>query len=362
MIYKFLQPLIFRLEAEKAHNFAIAFLKYFPNLATLFVANKEYKNLSQRLCGLDFASPIGMAAGFDKNAEIIKSLHKFGFAFIEVGTVTPRPQLGNEQPRIFRLPEDKAIINRLGFNNEGAEIFAQNIAQTNDNVVLGINIGKNKDTKNALTDYLFLLEKFYEKASYITLNISSPNTKNLRDLQNEENLDEFLSQILAKKNVLQNKTKIITPIFLKIAPDLDFKQQEMIAEIVLKHKIDALIIANTTISRPQNLQNKNADKQGGLSGKPLFSKSNEVLKNFYQLTKRQIPLIGVGGIENARDVYTKIKLGASLVQIYSSLIYQGFGVVEKIKKELSEMVAKDGFENISQAIGVDNKFSKTQNS
>ena len=372
--YQLFRPLIFKLDAETAHNLAINFLKYFPNLATSCTLNKQYKNLQQTLWNLDFPSPIGMAAGFDKNAETVKALQQFGFGFVEVGTVTPKPQSGNDKPRLFRLQEDGAIINRLGFNNKGAEVFAKNIENlfyadshkacgnsckaTNDkhsstsDKILGINIGKNKDTENAISDYILLLEKFYQNASYITVNISSPNTKNLRDLQKEDQLDLFLSALMSKKNELEKIHNKKTPIWLKVAPDLSLDEQKTIAEIALKNKIDALIISNTTIGRPENLRSKNAVEQGGLSGKPLFEKSNEVLRNFYNLTQGQLTLVGVGGVSSAQDVYTKIKYGASLVQIYSSLIYQGFGSVERITKELSELVEKDGLENISQARGM----------
>lgn len=380
-LYQIFRPLIFKLDAETAHNLAINFLKYFPNLATSCTINKQYKNLQQNLWGLDFKSPLGMAAGFDKNAEAVKALQQFGFGFVEVGTVTPKAQTGNDKPRLFRLAEDQAIINRLGFNNKGAEVFAKNIenlfyadshsacrnscaeknhknAVATKNLqhkshknILGINIGKNKDTENAISDYILLLEKFYEAASYITVNISSPNTKNLRDLQKEDPLDLFLSALMSKKNELEKLHNKKTPIWLKVAPDLTIEEQKTIATIALKNKIDALIISNTTISRSENLKSKNAQESGGLSGQPLFEKSNEVLKNFYRFTEGQIALVGVGGITNAQDAYTKIKCGASLVQIYSGLIYQGFGAVEKITKELSELVKKDGLENISQARG-----------
>lgn len=358
MLYKIFRPLIFRLNPETAHNLAINFLKFFPNLASLFSLNYENKNLQTKLWDIDFPSPIGMAAGFDKNAEVIKTLFRFGFGFVEVGTVTPKPQDGNERPRIFRLTKDKAIINRLGFNNLGAEIFARNINRilpeiTDLSLILGINIGKNKDSEDAASDYLLLLQKFYKTASYITINISSPNTKNLRDLQKEEKLDVFLSKIMKRKNELKELHKKNTPILLKIAPDLVLSEQEKIAEIVLKNKIDGLIISNTTIDRDINLKSKSSLEPGGLSGAPLFRKSNLVVKNFYKFTKGQIPIIGVGGIFSAADAYQKIRWGASLVQIYSAFIYQGFGLVEKIKMELSEMVKKDGFTNISQAVGID---------
>ncbi len=352
MIYKILRPLIFKLDPEIAHNFAIGFLKYFPNLATIFIGNRKFDNLSQKLWSLDFTNPIGMAAGFDKNAQAIKALHQFGFAFIEVGTVTPKAQIGNDKPRMFRLAQDEAIINRLGFNNKGVDYFLKNIKTCRENLILGINIGKNKDSDDAISDYIFLMEKCYERASYLTANISSPNTKNLRDLQNEDQLDLFLAAIISKKNELQKLHNKNVPIWLKIAPDLTFEEQEKIAATILKNKIDAIVISNTTIFRDESLQSDDAAQVGGLSGKPLFEKSNQVLSNFYKFTEGKIPLIGVGGIASADDAYTKIKLGASLVQIYSAFIYQGFGVVEKMTEELSEMVKKDGFKNISEAVGI----------
>lgn len=352
-IYKILRPVIFKSDPEKAHNQAINFLKSCPRTATLLCANRKYDNLHTKLWGLDFTNPIGMAAGFDKNAEIAGTLSKLGFGFVECGTVTPLAQAGNSKPRIFRLPEDGAIINRLGFNNFGAEVFSQNIAATLPKIAvpLAINIGKNKDSEDALLDYLPLLEKFYEKASYITVNISSPNTKNLRDLQNEDHLDLFLSEIKKKKIELQNKSQKNTPILLKVAPDLTLSEQEKIAEIVIKNAIDGMIISNTTIDRDPQLKNHYSAETGGLSGVPLFKKSNEALKNFYKFTEGKIPLIGVGGISSAADAYEKIKCGASLVQIYSAFIYQGFGLVERIKKDLSKRVAADGFKNIAEAVG-----------
>lgn len=352
-LYKFFRPLIFKIDPENAHNLAINFLKFMPNSATLFTFKNDYENLRTELWNLDFPNPIGMAAGFDKNAEVFSTLAKFGFGFVESGTVTPKAQIGNERPRIFRLAEDEAVINRLGFNNRGAEIFSQNVDKglANFGGIFGINIGKNKDTENALDDYLPLLGEFYVRASYITINISSPNTKNLRDLQKEDQLDLFLSEIMKKKNELHSRCKKNTPILLKVAPDLSLEEQEKIAEIVLKNSVDGLIISNTTISRPENLKNKFINEAGGLSGKPLLTLSNSVLKNFYRLTEGKIPLIGVGGISSAADVYEKIKSGASLVQLYSAFVYQGFGLVEKMKKDLSKMVEEDGLKNISQAIG-----------
>jgi dihydroorotate dehydrogenase len=365
-IYNKIRPLIFKFDAENSHDLAINFLHYFPNLIALFCRVKNYPNLAQKIWDIDFSNPIGLAAGFDKNAQALDSLEKFGFGFLEAGTVTPKAQKGNNKKRIFRLIEDQAIINRLGFNNLGSDVFLKNISrkiaknQLNfDNfpnnsakTPIGINIGKNKDSE-AISDYLFLLEKFYHLSSYITINISSPNTKNLRDLQDEKYLDEFLSAIIEKKNQLKNISKLNRPILLKIAPDLTIYQQEKIVEISLKNQIDGLIISNTTIDRNFNLQNSQQHEAGGLSGKPLFEKSNQVLKNFYKLSEGKIPLIGVGGISSIDDVYKKIKCGASLVQIYSAFIYQGFSIVEEIKSQLSKKIEKEGIKNISGLIGVD---------
>ncbi|MBL6664244.1 MAG: quinone-dependent dihydroorotate dehydrogenase [Rickettsiales bacterium] len=353
-IYKIFRPLIFLLPAEKAHNLAIVFLKFLPHTVSLFSYPKKYDSLKTKIFDIEFDNPIGLAAGFDKNAEVFNSLKSFGFGFVETGTVTPKPQSGNPKPRMFRLKEDKGVINRLGFNNLGADNFEKNInAKKSSELVVGINIGKNKDTQDDLEDYLILLKRFYSKASYITINISSPNTKNLRNIQHKENLDNFLAKIISlKEEMKENK---YTPILLKIAPDLDIKEIKDIAEVVLANKIDGVIISNTTVDRNLKLKSKNKSEAGGLSGKPLFEKSNEVLKNFYQYTNKQVPIIAVGGISNASDVYEKIKNGASLVQIYSSFIYEGFSLVEKIKKDLNDMLLKDGYKTISQAVGTNIK-------
>ena len=352
-IYQFFRPLIFKIEPEKAHNLALNYLKFLPKFSSLLSVPKNYENLNNSLWNLNFLNPIGMSAGFDKNAEIIMPLFNFGFGFVEAGTTTPIAQTGNEQPRIFRLIEDQALINRLGFNNLGADYFYDNLSKINKNSsqIIGVNIGKNKDTIDASSDYILLLEKFYDHADYITINISSPNTKNLRDLQNESLLNDFLQKISQCKNNLQKISHKNTPILLKIAPDLELEQQKNIAKIVMDNAIDGIIISNTTIERNFNLKNSKSVESGGLSGKPLFEKSNEVLRNFYRLTDGKIPLIGVGGISSAQDAYIKIKNGASLVQIYSAFIYQGFALVEEIKKQLSENLKKDGFKNISEAIG-----------
>lgn len=357
-IYRLFRPFIFLLNPELAHNLALKYLKFFPNFVSLFSHPKNYENLQQNLFGLNFSNPVGMSAGFDKNAEIIKSLFHFGFGFVEAGTVTPLPQKGNPKPRIFRLKYDQAIINRLGFNNLGMDYFSKNIAnfKKSSKQIIGINIGKNKDSIDFCADYLTLLEKFYLCADYITINISSPNTKNLRDIQNPENLNLLLEKINNLKINLKNQQHKNTPIFLKIAPDLDLEQLKSIAELSLQYEIDAVIISNTTIARNFNLLSTCQNEAGGLSGKPLFEKSTEILKQFYQLTEGKIPLIATGGISSKEDALLKIKNGASLIQIYSAFIYQGFGLVEEIKKYLSSELDKNNLQNISQLVGINHKF------
>ncbi len=356
-IYNFFRPLIFKLPAETAHNLAINYLKFLPKFNNLFCHTQEYSSLHQKIFDLDFKNPVGMSAGFDKNAEIILPLFNFGFGFVEAGTTTPLPQIGNDKPRIFRLIEDQAIINRLGFNNLGSEFFYNNISslKKNPSQILGVNIGKNKETTDFISDYLQLLQKFYEIADYITINISSPNTKNLRDIQNQENLDIFLFNLAEQKNILKKFYHKNTPIFLKIAPDLDNSHLESIAELTIKNNIDAVIISNTTIDRNFNLKSPQHIESGGLRGEPIKQKSNKMLGEFYKLTKGKIKIIGVGGISNGDDAYERIKNGASLIQIYTAIVYQGFGVVEEIKKTLNRNLEKDGFKNISEAIGVNFK-------
>ncbi|MDB2550945.1 quinone-dependent dihydroorotate dehydrogenase [Rickettsiales bacterium] len=345
----FIKPILFQIDAEKAHNLAIWALK---NNILKYPKIINYNSLKVTICGIEFDNPIAMAAGFDKNAKVISSLFKFGFGSIECGTVTPKSQIGNVKPRIFRLKEDKAIINRLGFNNVGIEGFLHNLKKQSINQTFGINIGKNKDQKDAAADYLSLLERVYGLSSYITINISSPNTKDLRNIQQKSELDLFLQNIAGKKSELIAKTGKIIPIFLKIAPDLNQDELKSIADNVLKNQIDAVIISNSTISR-NNLKSQYQSEDGGLTGKPLFDMSNEILSRFYQLTEGKIPLIASGGVFSASDAYEKIKIGASMVQIYSAFIYEGFSLVEKIKEDLNILLKNDNFGNISEAIAKD---------
>ena len=362
-LYQLIRPLIFKLEPETAHNLAIKYLQYFPHFATQFSYQKNYKSLNNKLWDIEFSNPVGLSGGFDKNAEILFPLSKFGFGFIECGTTTPLPQIGNNKPRIFRLEQEKAIINRLGFNNLGSEVFLKNInnfyKKNNKVPNIGINIGKNKDSQDNISDYTLLLEKFFNHCNYLTVNISSPNTANLRSLQKKEELQKLIDALLDKREILSVKYQKKLPILFKIAPDLTLAEQEDIAKIALENNLDGLIISNTTTSRlnitkPYKLNIKDFEN-GGLSGAPLFDKSTMILKNFYQLTNGKISLIGVGGVSNAHQAYQKIRCGASLVQIYTAFIYEGFSLVEQIKEELNQLLIADGFNNIKDAIGVDVK-------
>ena len=336
---------------EVSHNIILRLLKFYSNNKKIF----QDPILSQHIFGLDFINPIGMAAGFDKNAEVINSLFGFGFGFVEAGTVTPKPQYGNDKPRIFRLKEDSAIINHLGFNNKGSDYVEKKLKKLNlsslSNRIVGINIGKNKETKNYIDDYNYCLEKLGPLAHYVTINISSPNTPGLRDLQNRGQIERLVQSIKDKKNeVLDLK---ITPIFFKIAPDMDEEQIRDIALMSLANNIDGLIISNSTIDRPKVLTSNYKNEIGGLSGKPLFLKSTLMLKKMYSLTNGQIPLIGVGGITNAIECYEKIKAGASLLQLYTSLTFEGPLIVDRILKELVNILKTDGYKNIKDAIGKD---------
>jgi dihydroorotate dehydrogenase len=335
------------LPAEFAHNLAILLLK------TNLIKSKKHnsKILSQKLFQLNFPNPVGLAAGFDKNAEVIKYLNNFNFGFIECGTVTIKAQQGNKKPRIFRLSKSKAIINRCGFNNIGMEKISKNFSKRPKDLVSGINISKQRNSKDHINDYLTLMDKFYQLADYITINISSPNTPNLRKLQEPENLETLLKKIKQKQKDLTKQHQKETPIFLKISPDLTDKEISSIAKLSLKHKIDALIVSNSTITRPEHIKDLNKTENGGLTGAPLFEISNEILKKFYIATKGKIPLIGVGGINSAEDAYKKIQNGASLIQIYSGLIYQGFDLINQINQKLPILLKNDGFSNISEAIG-----------
>lgn len=351
--YSLLRPFLFQLDAEKAHHLAISALRF--GLYPWANSRRNYPNLRQTIAGINFENPIGLAAGFDKNAECISSLWKAGFGFLEAGTVTPKPQSGNPKPRLFRLEPDEAIINRLGFNNKGENNFKRNIKyfqQLSENKeIFGINIGKNKTTEDPVADYLHLLHELYNLSAYITINISSPNTPGLRSIQSAEMLDDFLSQISKLGNQLQVEHAKRTPLFLKIAPDVSEEELRDICTLSLAHGLDGLIVTNTTLSRPASLKSRYKHEAGGLSGRPLFALSTETLRKAYRFTEGKIPLIGVGGVASADDAWEKIRAGASLVQIYSALIYQGLEMIPRVVRELSERVEREGFANIREVIG-----------
>jgi dihydroorotate dehydrogenase len=350
MMYTLARPLLFTLCPEKAHGLALKALRsgLMPR-QTL----PEYPRLKQQLFNLSFAHPIGLAAGFDKNAEAIAGIASQGMAFVECGTVTPRPQSGNPRPRVFRLVEHEAIINRLGFNNEGLEVFEQNLRATKKHhAIVGGNIGKNKDSEDAIADYVTALNRLYDAVDYITVNISSPNTPGLRDMQAQEVLEALITTLHAARNTHAAQGKKTTPILIKIAPDLDSDALAMIAETALRHRLDGLIISNTTISRPEAISaHPHAHQAGGLSGKPLMPSSTQALASVAKITRGAIPLIGVGGVASAQDAYEKILHGASLVQLYTALVYQGFGMIPTLVSGLDALLARDGFSYIRDAVG-----------
>ena len=348
-IYKRIFPILNFVPPELAHNLAIRFFTNFKNKI-----KTDDLILNVKVCNLKFTNPIGLAAGFDKNGKAYDGLMRLGFGFVEIGTVIINPQLGNKKPRIFRLLEDKAIINRLGFNNIGAEKVLQNIEKydsTNENGLLGVNLGKNLDSKELIEDYVKLLKIFNRKASYITLNISSPNTPGLRELEQKDNLDKLVKKI----SLFKRKNSVNIPVFLKIDPDISRNQLGDIADIVLSSTINGVIISNTSIHRSNELISKHANEKGGISGLPIKETSNKLLKDFYILTNGKIPLIGVGGISNGKDVYERILNGASLIQLYTSLIYKGPFIVNKIKEELVYLLKRDNYKSLEQAVGKLNK-------
>ena len=339
------------LPPETAHEITIKLLK--SNLNFKRKHSKIYTSLSQSILGINFKNPIGLAAGFDKNAEVINQMFAYGFGFIEVGTVTPKKQLGNEKPRIFRLVEDDAIINHLGFNNKGSEEILLNLKSIYPNKeineIIGINVGKNKSTKNDIDDYLYGIEKLGIYADYITINISSPNTPGLRDLQLRGRIETLVKKI--QKRQTQIEHLLNKPIFIKISPDLNDEQLRDIALMSLANNVNGLIISNSTVNRPDTLISNYKNEVGGLSGKPVFINSTILLKKMYSLTNGQITLIGVGGISSGHECYEKIKAGASLVQLYTALVYQGPEIINHILKELDQLITIDGYKNISEAIG-----------
>ena len=339
-----LRSLIFKLEPELAHSLAIKALK-FGYIPPFKQENNEL--LKTNIFGKNITNLIGMAAGFDKDAEVYNSLFKLGYGFVEVGTVTPLKQYGNPKPRMFRLEEDKALINRLGFNSSGAESVCLRIKNNPPKSLLGINIGPNKDTSNRINDYLIGLRTFYNLADYLTINISSPNTENLRSFHNQQELENLISAIDKEKKVL--KTKI--PTTIKISPDINGNQIDQIAEVFLNYNIPAIIISNTTENNRDSLVNSNKYQKGGLSGKPLEEKSNLLIKKFYKIFQGKIKIIGVGGVDSGKSVYEKLLCGANLIQLYTGMVYEGPNIVNKIIEELNGILKKEGISDLNNIIG-----------
>ena len=335
-MYSLIRPLLFALDAETAHRFTLYGLDVAHRSHFLHRVARPPAELPTKVFGIDFPNPVGLAAGLDKNADHLDALGALGFGFVEVGTTTPRPQPGNDKPRMFRLPRHEAVINRLGFNNAGVDALVRNVQRSSYRGVLGINIGKNKDTPNdkAVDDYLFCLERVYAHASYITVNISSPNTQGLRDLQEEATLRRFIDTLREAQERLGAQSGKRKPMLLKIAPDLAEAELDGIAEVLLATGIDGLICTNTTIERGAVADDPHARETGGLSGRPLYARSTEVLRGMRRRLGERVPIVGVGGILEGDQAAGKIEAGAALVQIYSGLVYRGPELIAECVDEI----------------------------
>ncbi|MEJ0010732.1 MAG: quinone-dependent dihydroorotate dehydrogenase [Alphaproteobacteria bacterium] len=343
--YRALRPALFLMPPEAAHRAAISALR-----ARVWRGDFSHDSLRTHIAGLNLSNPVGLAAGFDKNAECFAGARDAGFGFVEIGGVTPRAQPGNPRPRVFRLVPEEALINRLGLNNEGMAAVASRLSRRAGGIV-GANIGKNKDSEDAVADYVAAMRTLYPLVDYVTANISSPNTPGLRDLQAGNALRALVKALHAERDALVAAGQPRRPIFVKIAPDNDEAALQEIADIAFLAKLDGLIVGNTTVARERIAGSPHAHEQGGLSGKPLFAPSTEMLARMYALTKGKVPLIGVGGISSAQDAYQKILAGASAVQLYTALVYQGFGLVEEIKRGLAELLGRVGFADVAAAVG-----------
>ena len=341
-----LRPLIFKIDPEKAHTLAIKSLK-FNLIPNVFDENKNDSIFQTKIFNKVLDNPIGMAAGFDKNAEVYNALFKLGFGFVEVGTITPLKQYGNPKPRVFRLVEDEALINRLGFNNHGAEIVKDRIKRNKKLGLLGINIGPNKDTSDRLNDYLIGLKTFHEEADYITINISSPNTENLRTFHEGGKLQDLLKSIITEKKNLNSNI----PIAVKVSPDISEDQVNQITEILLENEINVVIVSNTSDATRDKLSNIQRHQKGGLSGKPIEEKSNILINKFYKLLKGKIKIIGVGGVDSGQAAYDKFIAGADFVQLYTGMVFKGPNIAGIIKKDLKELLIRDGVKNYTEIVG-----------
>jgi dihydroorotate dehydrogenase len=343
-------PLLRWLDPEDAHRLAIQGLKFLPAIKP----RADNAKLAVRAFGLNFPNPIGMAAGFDKNAEVPDALLRLGFGFVEIGTVTPRPQSGNPRPRLFRLERDEGVINRLGFNNEGAEAVLRRLAsRAHLSGIVGVNVGANRDSPDRVGDYVRLIETFAPVASYFTINVSSPNTPGLRNLQQGHILDDLLAKVIDARERVRQKA-VDTPVLLKIAPDLSLAELDEVVHVARSRRVDGMIVANTTVARPSTLRETvRAKEQGGLSGRPLFRLSTRMVAETYVRVEGAFPLIGVGGIDSGGAALTKIRAGASLIQLYSSLTYKGLSLIDDIKRDLASTLLRTGREQLSEIVGAD---------
>lgn len=350
-LYPFVKPLIWRLDPERAHRLVLRCLS-----AGLIPPppRRNLPRLRTRAFGLSFDNPIGLAAGFDKNGQVPDRLLAQGFGSVEIGSVTPHAQPGNPAPRMYRLDQDHAVINRLGFNNEGVDAVRNRLRRRPpaSRGILGVNLGANRGSRDATADYVSGLVGLYGEADYFVVNVSSPNTPGLRDLQARAALDNLISRLFDTRSRLAVGGEP-TPVLVKISPDLDYAEKQDIASVALSRKVDGLIVSNTTVGERAGLTSRFAVEDGGLSGKPLFALSTTMLREMYQLTEGRIPLIGVGGVSSGKDAYEKIRNGASLVQVYTALVFHGFHVVDRIKVDLDRLLERDGFNTVGEAVGAD---------
>jgi dihydroorotate dehydrogenase len=343
-------PLLRWFDPEDAHRLAIQGLRLLPPMRP----RPDDPKLAVRAFGLNFSNPVGMAAGFDKSAEVPDALLRLGFGFVEIGSVTPKPQAGNPRPRLFRLERDEAVVNRMGFNNDGAETVLRRLAnRAHLSGIVGVNVGANKDSPDRVADYVKLIETFAPVASYFTVNVSSPNTPGLRNLQQAAALDDLLAKVIdARERVRQNAGD--SPVLLKIAPDLTLNELDDVVHIARSRRVDGMIVGNTTIARSSTLREQNrAREQGGLSGRPLFRLSTRMVAETYVRAEGAFPLVGVGGIDSGGAALTKIRAGATLIQLYSSLIYKGLGLVDDIKRDLASTLLRTGRDSLAEIVGAD---------
>jgi dihydroorotate dehydrogenase len=346
-MFSILRPYIFSLDPEAAHDLAIKSLKLnFLPKGIFKVENEQF--LETQLLNKKIPNPIGLAAGFDKSAEVYNSLFKLGYGFVEVGTITPKRQLGNTKPRVFRLEKDQALINRLGFNNHGSEIVSKRIAENLPTGFLGINVGPNKDTINKEEDYYLCLSRLSSLAGYLTINISSPNTEGLRDFHDKKELEKLLTGL----NKIKKDKNIYKPLVIKLSPDINEDNISNIIELIFKFKIEGIIVSNTTDKNRDNLFDIQKNEKGGLSGQPLKNLSTSLIKKFYKGTKGKIQIIGVGGVDSGKSAFEKISAGANVVQLYTGMVYKGPGIVKDMKKELISILLKEKLKNISEAVGI----------